>query len=84
VSLLLSLLNGPESFRKRQISPPIQLAYEENGRIGRHPAGNSLLEGGRDSLRENAQGATLISIATRAFLRQSNSLGMRDFNRIFT
>jgi len=47
-----------------------------------------MLEGGRNSLLESAQEATLTSVATSAFPRQSNGLAvsrtMRDCNRIFT
>jgi len=42
--------------------------------LGLHPAGNGLLEGGRNSLLESAQQATLTSVATYTFPRQSNSL----------
>ena len=42
--------------------------------LGLHPAGNGLLEGGRNSLLESAQQATLTSVAILAFPRQCNSL----------
>jgi hypothetical protein len=56
--------------------------------LGLHPAGNGLLEGGRNSLLESAQQATLTSVATSAFPRQSNSLArtcrLPHCNRKFT
>jgi hypothetical protein len=42
--------------------------------LGKHQAGNGLLEGGRNSLLESAQEATLTSVATAAFSRQCKSL----------
>jgi len=52
------------------------------------PTGNGLLEGGRNSLLESAQQATLTSVATSAFPRQSNSLARTSMaphcNRKFT
>ena len=56
--------------------------------LGLHPAGNGLLEGGRNSLLESAQQATLTSVATPAFPRQCNSLAetciVPHCNRKFT
>jgi hypothetical protein len=46
------------------------------GLLGKHPAGNGLLEGGCNSLLESAQEATLTSVTTPAFPRQSNSLAI--------
>ncbi len=42
--------------------------------FGKHQARNGWREGGRSSLLESAQGATLLSVATSAFQRQCNSL----------
>lgn len=42
--------------------------------FGKHQARNGWREGGRSSLLESAQGATLLSVAMPAFQRQSNSL----------
>jgi hypothetical protein len=42
--------------------------------LGKHLAGNGWLGGGRNSLLESAQEATLSSVAFLAFQRQSNSL----------
>jgi hypothetical protein len=42
--------------------------------LGKHPAGNGSLDGGRNSLLESAQEATLISVATATFSRQCNIL----------
>jgi hypothetical protein len=57
------------------------------GLRGKHPAGNCMLEGGRNSLLESAQQGTLLSVAISAFPRQSNGLPpMRcnyDCNRKF-
>ena len=44
------------------------------GLLGKHPAGNGSLDGGRNSLLESAQEATLISVATVTFSRQCNRL----------
>jgi hypothetical protein len=38
--------------------------------VGKHPAGNALLEGGRNSPLEFAQQATLTSVATSGLARQ--------------
>jgi hypothetical protein len=48
--------------------------------LGIHPAGNGWLRGGRNSLLESAQEATLSSVATSAFPRQSNSLAVPHCN----
>jgi len=48
------------------VPPAGQAAWTASGLHGKHPAGNGLLEGGRNSLLESAQGATLISVATAA------------------
>src|SRR5579871_549648 len=42
--------------------------------FGNHQAGNGWLEGGRSSLLESAQGATVSSVATLGFQRQCNGL----------
>jgi hypothetical protein len=47
---------------------------EDSGLLGKHPAGNGFLEGGRNSLLESAQEATLTSVATAACLSQCNRL----------
>jgi hypothetical protein len=52
----------------------VKLALKGAGLLGEHPAGSGLLEGGRNSLLESAQEATLTSVPTSAFSRQSNGL----------
>jgi hypothetical protein len=47
---------------------------ERAGLLGKHPAGNGLLEGGRNSLLESAQEATLMSVTTAGLPRQLNRL----------
>jgi hypothetical protein len=51
--------------------------------IGKHPAGNALLEGGRNSLLEFAQQATLSSVATSGFARQRNGVAGSRPNAAF-
>jgi hypothetical protein len=77
-------MKAPESRHKGQFSQPVALACEATDLPGRHPAGNGLLEGGRNLLREYAQQVTLLSIAILAFPRQSNTLAVPHCNRIFT
>jgi hypothetical protein len=62
------------SSHKGHFPQPIRLAWKASGLLGIHPAGISLLEGGRNSLLESAQQATPISVATSAFPRQCNKL----------
>jgi hypothetical protein len=40
----------------------MRLAWKEFRLLGKHPAGNGMLEGGRNSLLESAQEATLMSV----------------------
>jgi hypothetical protein len=54
-SLSLTFLTAPERVHKGQSSQPVALACEATGLLGMHPAGNGLLEGGRNKLREYAQ-----------------------------
>src|SRR5580692_6766593 len=49
--------------------------------LGKHPAGNRWLEGGRSSLLKSAQRATLLSIAVLSFASQCNGL---DKSRAYT
>jgi hypothetical protein len=51
-----------------------KLAWKASGLLGKRTAGGGLLEGGRNSLLESAQEATLTSVATAAFPRQCNRL----------
>ena len=44
--------------------------------LGKHQAGNGWLEGGRSSLLESAQEATLLSVAMVCFPRQCNTLAV--------
>jgi hypothetical protein len=46
---------GPVRFHKGQSSQPVALECEATGLLGKHPAGNGLLEVGRNRLREYAQ-----------------------------
>jgi len=82
------LCDGAGANSQGTFLPAVALAEQATGLLGKHPAGNSLLEGGRSLLREYAQKATLTSLATMAFPRQCNGLGRRqleaDCNWIFT
>jgi hypothetical protein len=68
-------VRAPERFPQRQAFSPAGLADKAPYLLGKHPAGNGLLEGDRNSLWEYAQGATLSSVAISTFLRQCNGLG---------
>ena len=46
--------------------PAGQAGAKTTGLLGKHPAGGGCLEGGRNSLLESAQEATLTSVATAA------------------
>jgi hypothetical protein len=64
-------------FSQGQSSQQHALESYATGLLGKHPAGIGLLEGGRNSLLESAQQATLMSVPTSSFHRQLNSLGRR-------
>jgi len=53
---------------------PVVLAEKASDLLGKHPAGSGLLEGGRNSLLESAQEATLTSVSMAGLARQSNRL----------
>jgi hypothetical protein len=68
---MLSREGGPEAislpvnhvslltvFYKGQCPTPVDLAPKASDLLGKHPAGNGLLKGGRNSLLESAQKAT--------------------------
>jgi hypothetical protein len=59
-------------FYKGQKPTPDDLAWRAFDLLGKHPAGNGLLKGGRNSLLESAQEATLMSVTTSALPRQCN------------
>ena len=75
-------------FCQRQFCAPYDSGRPKAELLGRHPAGNGVLEGGRNLLLESAQEATLTSVTISALPRQSNDLATADqnteFNRIFT
>jgi hypothetical protein len=66
------------------VIPAVCSGWKRSGLLGKHPAGDGVLEGGRSSLLESAQQATLSSVATLAFPRQLNELAVPHCNRIFT
>jgi hypothetical protein len=71
------------SLLKRQSYEPIELASKGTDLLGKHPAGNGLLEGGRNLLLESAQEATLMSVTTLGLPRQLNRLPPRPSVHFF-
>ena len=67
---------------------PVVLAEKASDLLGKHPAGSGLLEGGRNSLLESAQEATLTSVSMAGLARQSNRLAKTrrtpPYNEVFT
>jgi len=51
----IDLYDDTEMLSKGQSSQPVALVCEVSDLLGMHPAGNGLLEGGRNLLREYAQ-----------------------------
>jgi len=70
LTAIVLVIRGLSQGRRSQ---PIKLAWKANCLLGKHPAGNGWLEGGRSSLLESAQEATLSSVAT--WLSCVNAMG---------
>src|SRR5208283_1119521 len=70
--------NVKPTFPQRRVSEPVEWKNSRQTETllspWETPAGNGWLEGGRSSLLESAQEATLSSVATYAFPSQSNRL----------
>jgi hypothetical protein len=62
-------------YSKATASPNKWLGVNGDCLLGKNPAGNGLLEGGRNSLLESAQEATLSSVAISAIQRQTRNSG---------
>jgi hypothetical protein len=71
---------------KRRLSQPVEKNRLRKSVLSpwETPAGNGWLKGGRSSLLESAQEATLSSVAISPFPRQSNSLAETHCNIPFT
>ena len=63
------------AFSQRQSSVPAVLASKATRLLGKHQAGNGWLEGGRSSLRESAQRATLLKCSNPRFPASMQQLG---------
>jgi len=78
----------PSKYQQKQPAQPVALDPKTAGFLGKCPAGNGLLGGGRNSLLKSAQEATQMSVATAGFKRQCNKLGITgqcaECNRKFT
>jgi hypothetical protein len=68
---------SPETTRRTGLAGTVC----DSSPLGKHPAGNCWLEGGRSLLLESAQEATLLSVAMVRFPRQSNSLAVERMLR---
>jgi hypothetical protein len=70
----------PWSFLEGTVFPAKGIGLEATDLLWETPGRHCWLEGGRSLLLESAQEATLSSVATPRFARQSNGLGISRLN----